>query len=89
MELKDGTTEFVDKTADIRGQIDEEIDKVLDEIAGADFEPISFTSEKNTKIGLVQFAMQTGAVKKKEEAVQVETEVETESFSEKLRDLFQ
>lgn len=87
-ELKDGTTEFVDKTSDINEQIDEEIDKVLDDIAGTDFVPISFTSKKNTSIGLVQFAMQTGAIKKEEEPVQAETEEETESFSEKLRDLF-
>lgn len=88
-ELKDGTTEFVDKTADIDTQIDEEIERVLEEIAGADFTPFSFTSEKNTEIGLVQFAMQTSAVKKPEEPKQLETEEETESFSEKLKDLFQ
>ena len=86
-ELKDGTNEFVEKTEDIDETIDEEIDKAVDKIAGGDFEPVSFTSEKNENIGLVQFVMKTESITIPE-VEETETEEAEESISEKLRDLF-
>ena len=78
----------MDKTADIDEKIDEEIDKAVDEIAGSDFEPVSFVSAQNTNIDLVQFAMQTPAITIPEEE-EPETEAQTESFWEKVEDLFE
>ncbi len=86
-ELKDGTNEFVEKTEDIDETIDEEIDKAVDKIAGGDFEPVSFTSEKNENIGLVQFVMKTESIIIPE-VEETETEEVEESISEKLTDLF-
>ncbi|MEE0692893.1 MAG: hypothetical protein U0M33_08330 [Lachnospiraceae bacterium] len=86
-ELKDGTGEFADKTSDIDTQVENEIDKAVDEIAGGDYQPVSFVSDKNKNVDLVQFVMKTDPVKIEEEAEE-EPETETESVMEKLKDLF-
>lgn len=86
-ELQDGTTEFSDKTSDIDKQVDDEIDKILSEIDGSEFEQISFVSPENTNVGLVQFAIQTNPIAVEEETA-AETEAETESFGQKVKGLF-
>lgn len=86
-ELKDGTEEFREETADIEDQIDEEIDKVIDDLAGADFTPVSFVSEKNTDIGLVQFVMTTNGITIEEPETE-EPEPETKSILDKIKELF-
>ena len=63
-ELKDGTKEFKEKTSDIDQQIDDEIDEMLNKISGSDYTPVSFVSEDNKNIGLVQFAIRTDDIKK-------------------------
>lgn len=47
-------------------QVDDAIDKVTEKISGTDFTPVSFASDKNTDVGLVQFAMKTEAIAVKE-----------------------
>lgn len=86
-ELAEGTAEFKAKTEDIDVQIEDKVDEVLDEIAGGDFEPVSFTSEENTGISLVQFAIKTDGIRK-EEAKAEEPEPEKESVFDKWKDLF-
>lgn len=88
--LKDGTKEFTDKTKDIDTQVDDAIDKVTDKISGTDFTPVSFTSEENKEIGLVQFAMKTEAISVKESEEDTDTEEtaeENQSFIQKLKNL--
>ena len=48
---------------------------------------VSFVSDKNTNVDLVQFVMKTDPVKI-EEVEEPETESETETVVEKLKDLF-
>ena len=85
--LKSGTEEFRSQTSDIDDQIDDAIDEVTDKISGSDYEAVSFTSDKNTDIGLVQFAMKTEAIEKSEPEKEIVTE-EKKSIMQKLKDLF-
>ena len=86
--MKDGTTEFSDKTKDIDTQIDDAINEATDKISGTDFTPVSFASDENTDIGLVQFAMQTEAISIADDDEEEETVEEDKSFVQKLKDLF-
>ena len=87
-DLKDGTTEFTDKTKDIDTQIDDAINEATDKIAGTDFAPVSFASDENTDIGLVQFAMKTEAISIADDEEEEETVEENKSVVQKLKDLF-
>ena len=53
-----------------------------------DFTPVSFASDENTDIGLVQFAMQTEAISIADDDEEEETVEEDKSFVQKLKDLF-
>ena len=85
--LKSGTGEFREQTSDIDTQIDDALDEMVDKISGSDYEPVSFTSSENMDIGLVQFAIRTDDIKKKEveEAVKEEKK---ETIWDKIKDLF-
>ena len=87
-ELKDGTQEFKDETSDIDTQIDDAIDEIVEKLSGSDYEPVSFTSDENTDIGLVQFAIRTDDIKVKEaeEATAVE---QKQTIFDKIKGLFQ
>lgn len=90
-ELHNGTQELQESTSDLPGQIEEEADEMLEEYDASDFEPQSFVSDKNEKIGVVQFVLQTESIEmeEEEEAAQ-ETEVEEEQgFWDRLLGLFQ
>ena len=86
-ELKSGTEEFKDQTSDMDEQIDNEIKKMLDKIAGSDYKPVSFVSTENTDIGLVQFAIRTDAIEVAEEEKQSAVE-EKETIMDKIKNLF-
>lgn len=86
-ELLDGTNEFSDKTKDIDTKVQDGIDDAINEISGGDFEAVSFVSEKNKNVDLVQFVMKTDPINVKEEEMP-ETEEVTETVVEKLKDLF-
>ncbi|HJC24875.1 MAG TPA: hypothetical protein H9761_14425 [Candidatus Eisenbergiella merdavium] len=86
-DLKDGTDEFKDKAGDIDAQIDEEVDGVINDLTGNDFEPVSFVSDKNTNVELVQFVMQTEEIRIPEET-DIPVEEEPMSFWRRLLALF-
>lgn len=86
-QLKEGTEEFRAQTDNMDEKIQEEIEKLLDEMSGEEFEPVSFTSEKNTNIGLVQFALTTDGIKIQEVEEEI-VEEEEEGFSDRLKKLF-
>lgn len=86
-ELKDGTDEFKDKSSDIDTQIDEEVDKVINNFSGSDFTPLSFVSDKNTNVNLVQFVMKTDGIKMPEEVMPEDAE-EPLTFWQRLLNLF-
>lgn len=85
--LKDGTQEFREQTDHMDETIQEKIEELLDEMEGDDFEPVSFLSEQNTNIGLVQFAITTDSIQIPEETETVEPE-EEEGFMDRLLGLF-
>lgn len=85
--LKEGTEEFRSQTDNMDEKVKEQMEEMLDEISGENFEPVSFTSEKNTNIGLVQFAMTTEGIKLPE-TEQESVPEEEEGFVDRLKQLF-
>ena len=86
--MADGTGEFREETADMNGQIDKEIDRLLESIGGSMDNPVSFVSEKNTNVDSVQFVIQTEAIEV-DEVKDVQGPVEEEpSFWQKVLRLF-
>ena len=88
-EMADGTGEFRTETADMDGQIDEEIDGLLESIGGSMDDPVSFVSEKNTKVDSVQFVIQTDAIEVEETEEVQETMEKDASLWQKFSNLFQ
>ena len=86
-DLKEGTDEFKSEAGDIDGQIDAEVDGVIDELSGSGFEPVSFVSDQNTNVELVQFVMKTEGIRIPEEA-DIPVEEEPMSFWQRLLALF-
>ena len=71
------------------GQIDEEIDGLLESIGGSMDDPVSFVSEKNTKVDSVQFVIQTDAIEVEETEEVQETMEKDASLWQKFSNLFQ
>lgn len=86
-ELTDGTGEFRGETSDIDSKVDDEVDSMIDNFAGGDFEVESFVSDKNTDVDSVQFVIKTEAIKKEEVKVE-EEKTEELNFWQKLLNLF-
>lgn len=88
VEMHDGTTELSDETTKIPDTIQSEIDDMLDQYTGSDFEPISFTSPKNEATDLVQFVLTCDGIEKPEEPKGVEDEPSNLTFWDRLIALF-
>lgn len=86
-ELTDGTGEFRGETSDLDSKVDDEVDSMIDNFAGGDFEVESFVSDKNTDVDSVQFVIKTEAIKKEEVKVE-EEKTEKLNFWQKLLNLF-
>ena len=86
-DLKEGTDEFKDEAGDIDGQIDAEVDEVIGDLSGSGFTPVSFVSDKNTNVELVQFAMRTEGIRVPEET-NIPAAEEPMSFWQRLLALF-
>ncbi|MFD1362869.1 YhgE/Pip domain-containing protein [Lentibacillus salinarum] len=88
-ELEDGTEELHDETSDLPGQMQSEIDEMMDEYDGSDFEPQSFVSDQNEKVDVVQFVLKTDPIEVEEPEATEEKDVEAEKgFWDRLMDLF-
>ncbi len=87
-ELHDGTTQLSDETAKMPDTIKTEIDDLLDQYTGSDFDPISFTSSRNEHTDLVQFVLKCDGIEKPEETKRVEAEAGNETFWDRLIELF-
>ncbi|WP_010531339.1 hypothetical protein [Lentibacillus jeotgali] len=88
-ELKNGTEELQDKTNDLPGDMQSEVDKMMDEYDASDFEPQSFVSDKNKKVDVVQFVLQTESIEVEEPETTEDTSNEEEKgFWGRLMDLF-
>ena len=86
--MEGGTLEFYDRTSDIDTQIEDNIKEALDKYTGGDYQAVSFTSAKNTGIGLVQFAARTDEIKKQEAGETEETTETSTSVVDKIKNLF-
>ncbi|GAA0307094.1 X-X-X-Leu-X-X-Gly heptad repeat protein [Gracilibacillus halotolerans] len=88
-ELKDGTSELASETTNMPQEMEQEVEKMLEEFDFSDYEPVSFISDKNEKIRTVQFVMKTEEliVEEKEEVAE-EAQQEQKSFWQKFLDLF-
>lgn len=87
-ELHDGTAKLGNETAKMPDTIQAEIDDMLNQYTGSDFEPISFTSPQNGHTDLVQFVLKCDGIEKPEETKGVEAEVSNETFWDRLIALF-
>ncbi|MEF9839365.1 MAG: hypothetical protein RR705_00170 [Lachnospiraceae bacterium] len=88
--LHDGTSELRSETKDIDTDVDEEIQKMLDEYRSSDFEYVSFTDERNKNVNSVQFVIRTENIEKPEvEVAEEKEEKKEEGFWDKLIGLFQ
>lgn len=89
-ELRDGTGTLNDEVADLPDMIQEEIDKMKEDYLPSDFDPVSFTSAKNTNTEFVQFVMQSEPIEKPaaETTATADEEPQEESFWSRLKSLF-
>jgi len=88
-ELEEGTKELEDKTDDLPGDVESEINEKLEEFDFSDFEPVSFVSDKNEDIEVVQFVLQTDSIKIPEaETDDTEEKEEKESIWQRFLGLF-
>ncbi|MGI6751686.1 MAG: hypothetical protein ACOX4U_03595 [Anaerovoracaceae bacterium] len=60
--MAEGTFEFRDKTSNMEKDIKNMIRDKIDEMLGKGFIPLSFVSDKNTRIESIQFVMKTKAI---------------------------
>ncbi|HWR22325.1 MAG TPA: hypothetical protein VN366_02515 [Feifaniaceae bacterium] len=87
-DLHEGTGKLSDETADMPDTMQEEIDKLLDEYTGTDFEPVSFASPLNANISLVQFVLKCDGVKKPDTAEDAQIAPKEETFWDRFVALF-
>lgn len=85
--LADGTGSLYTEIQAMPSAVSEEIDKMIAEYSKSDFEPISFTSSKNTDVTLVQFVMATEPIVAPEQS-EPEPEAAQDSFWDRLLALF-
>lgn len=87
-ELKDGTEELSDETKDLPNEMQSEIDQFMEDFDFSKFKPKSFISEKNKKIGVVQFVLQTETIEIPEDDTEETVEEETKNIWQRFLDLF-
>ncbi|QKY70764.1 YhgE/Pip domain-containing protein [Lentibacillus sp. CBA3610] len=87
-ELQDGTEELQDQTSNLPGQMQSEVDDMMDEYDASDFEPQSFVSDENENVDVVQFVLSTESIEVEEPETTDESEEEEPSFWDRLMDLF-
>ena len=86
--LSDGMNELDEETSQLPDKIDDMIDEMTPEFTGGDYEPVSFLSDKNEKVSLVQFVFRTDAVKLPPLPAAVQPEPEAQTFWSRLINLF-
>ncbi len=87
-ELYRGTSELNDNVADLPVQMQEEIDKLMKDYDKSDFTPVSFVSEMNKNVSLVQFVFKTAEIKLEEKTITGESKVKEVTFWDRLLLLF-
>ncbi|MCL2158475.1 MAG: hypothetical protein FWH48_03615 [Oscillospiraceae bacterium] len=87
-ELYTGTSQMAKETADMPGQIQDEIDNMLEKYKGGEFEAVSFASGKNQNVSFVQFVIRTDAIEKPKAETKPRAEEKQQNFWERLFGLF-
>ena len=87
-ELSGGTKQLSDETADMPRRVKTEIDNLISEYMAADFEIVSFTSDKNTNVSFVQFVFKANGIAKPETEKSAVSEEKQLSFWDRLVNLF-
>lgn len=85
---KAGTKEFRDGTSDMDEEIDNQINELLASILGKGDQPVSFVSDKNTKVSAVQFVLKTSPILIPEPPKEATPEPVKLSFWQRLLKLF-
>ena len=88
-ELADGTSQLNHETGKLPEQIDFTIEELLDQYDNSDFNPVSFLSENNKKVSIVQFVMKTESIEMKKVEKPDTSEQEPETFWSRLMNLFE
>lgn len=87
--LHDGTKELQDSTSDLPDQFQSEIDEFIDDFDFSDYKPVSFVSDKNENVSVVQFVLQTEGIQKDDdEDDEPVTEEESKTLWQRFLDLF-
>lgn len=87
-ELHDGTKELDAETSKIPDRIQSEIDGLLDQYTGSDFQPISFVSPRNSHTSLVQFVLKCDGVEAPKETKDAQAWADHNTFWDRLAALF-
>lgn len=87
-DLNKGTGELHEQTKNLPDELKSEIEKMLDDFDFSNFKPSSFASEKNTKIGVVQFVLRTEKIEIPEDDDQTKEEDGKKSLWQRFLDLF-
>lgn len=87
-QLAAGTQEFAVNTEDMPEEVKKQIDEMTSQYDTSDFEPLSFTSEKNGEVQAVQFVMSSEGIQIQEAEKKTETE-KKEGIIDRIKNLFQ
>ncbi len=86
--LHDGSKELHHETRDLPNKMQSEIDEQLASFDYSDFEPLSFVSDNNKQIGVVQFVLQTERIEKPEGKEEIDETLKEKNFWQRFLDLF-
>lgn len=83
-----GSSQLETATLALPDNIQVEIDALMEEYAPSEFEPVSFTSDKNDQTSKVQFIIMTAAIKLPEQPDAQEEEQPAQNIWDRFLDLF-
>lgn len=87
-ELHQGSAKLAKATKQLPDKLTEQIDEMLAQFDKTDYEAISFVSDKNEQIGVVQFVMSTKEIKRDKDETEEEPKKEKKGFWQLLKELF-
>src|SRR5690625_1380482 len=87
-DLHEGTKELQGETNDLPDEMQSKIDELMEEYENKDFDPVSFVSDKNDKVDVVQFVLQTEKIEIEEPETDDSEEDEEKSLWQRFLDLF-
>ena len=86
--LHDGTCELRDETENLPDEVQYKIDELTVAYSGDDFQPVSFVSEQNMNIGLVQFVLKCDGIVKPDQTAAAPVIESNETFWDRFIALF-